>query len=128
MPTTSAASSDSRQAIRSVSSTAPSPYQQRATALLVKVVEELIAPGPEARDVHRGRLPRLDHALAVQLEALELDRHRGPVGDLEADAGAGGRLDLGRRESRLLDRERDRPVLRCHPSGNPQQEGEGDGE
>src|SRR5438552_2216288 len=93
----SAASSDSRHTISSVSNT-PSPYQQRAAALLVEIVEELVPAGSESGDVDGRRLPRLDHALAVQLEALELDRCRGPIGHLETHAGTGRRLELLARE------------------------------
>src|SRR5437879_2544878 len=82
----SAASSDSRHMMSSVSITAASLHHQRAAPLLVEVVEELVASRREPRDVDRDRLTGRHHALAVQLEALELDRRRGLVRDLEAQA------------------------------------------
>src|SRR6266566_1009781 len=82
----SAASSDSRHMMSSVSITAASLHHQRAAPLLVEVVEELVASRREPRDVDRDHLTGRHHALAVQLEALELDRRRGLVRDLEAQA------------------------------------------
>src|SRR5438093_5073032 len=111
IPTTSAASSDSRHMMSSVSITPASLHHQRAAPLLVEVVEELVASGREPRDVDRDRPPRRHDALAVQLEALELDRGRGLVRDLEAQALARRRLDLGGREALLGDGQRDGPFL-----------------
>src|SRR5438552_5821418 len=121
----SAASSDSRHTISSVSNT-PSPYQQRAAALLVEIVEELVPAGSESGDVDGRRLPRLDHALAVQLEALELDRCRGPIGHLETHAGTGRRLDLRRREPCLLDGKHDCPILARGGAAGREEECKGD--
>src|SRR5438034_5381386 len=81
----SAASSDSRHMMSSVSITAASLHHQRAAPLLVEVVEELVASGREPRDVDRDRPTGRHHALAVQLEALELDRRRGLVRELRAE-------------------------------------------
>src|SRR5437870_10960591 len=122
MPTMSAASSDSRHMMSSVSITAGSLHHQRAAPLLVEVVEELVAPGREPRNVDRDRPPGRHHALAVQLEALELDRDRGLVRDLEAQALARRRLDLGGREAVLGNRQRDRPLLRPHRDGEREEE------
>src|SRR5207247_2161919 len=63
-------------------------------------------------------------ALAVQLEALELDRDRGLVRDLEAQALARRRLDLGGREAVLGDRQRDGPLLGPHRRGEHEEEAE----
>src|SRR5256712_4754866 len=124
MPTMSAASSDSRHMMSSVSITAGSLHHQRAAPLLVEVVEELVAPGREPRNVDRDRPPGRHHALAVQLEALELDRDRGLVRDLEAQALARRRLDLGGREAVLGDRQRDGPLLGPHRRGEHEEEAE----
>src|SRR6266516_1807340 len=122
IPTTSAASSDSRHMMSSVSITAASLHHQRAAPLLVEVVEELVASGREPRDVDRDRPTGRHHALAVQLEALELDRRRGLVRDLEAEALARRGLDLGGREAVLGNRQRDRPLLRPHRGGEREEE------
>src|SRR2546425_5951990 len=122
MPTMSAASSDSRHMMSSVSITAASLHHQRAAPLLVEVVEELVASGREPRDVDRDRLAGRHHALAVQLEALELDRYRGLVRDLEAQALARRRLDLGGREAVLGDGQRDGPLLGPHRGGEREEE------
>src|SRR5581483_3912133 len=75
MPTISAASSDSRQAMSRVS-TIGSLDDEHAAPLLVEVVEELVPTGVEPGQVDVHRLARLDDALPVELEALELDRDR----------------------------------------------------
>src|SRR5437867_7050403 len=124
IPTMSAASSDSRHMMSSVSITAGSLHHQRAAPLLVEVVEELVAPGREPRNVDRDRPPGRHHALAVQLEALELDRDRGLVRDLEAQALARRRLDLGGREAVLGDRQRDGPLLGPHRRDEHEEEAE----
>src|SRR2546428_1158408 len=122
IPTTSAASSDSRHMMSSVSITAASLHHQRAAPLLVEVVEELVASRREPRDVARDRPTGRHHALAVQLEALELDRRRGLVRDLEAQALARRGLDLGGREAVLGNGQRDRPLLRPHRGGEREEQ------
>src|SRR2546425_5353551 len=118
----SAASSDSRHMMSSVSITAASLHHQRAAPLLVEVVEELVASRREPRDVDRDRLTGRHHALAVQLEALDLDRRRGLVRDREAQARARRGLDLGGREAVLGNGQRDRPLLRPHRGGERKEE------
>src|SRR2546427_7121932 len=122
IPTMSAASSDSRHMMSSVSITAASLHQQRAAPLLVEVVEELVASGREPRDVDRDRLAGRHYALAIQLEALELDRRRGLVGDLEAQALARRRLDLRGRKAVLGDGQRDGPLLGPYRRGEHDEE------
>src|SRR2546426_9472723 len=124
IPTMSAASSDSRHMMSSVSITAASLHHQRAAPLLVEVVEELVASRREPRDVDRDRPTGRHHALAVQLEALELDRRRGLVRDLEAQALARRGLDLGGREAVLGNGQRDGPLLRPHRRGEEEERGE----
>src|SRR5947207_9399799 len=119
----SAASSDSRHMMSSVSITAASLHHQRAAPPLVEVVEELVASGREPRNVDRDRPTGWHPELAVQLEALELDRRRGLVRDLEAQALARRGLDLGGREAVLGNRQRDRPLLGPHRRGEREEEG-----
>src|SRR2546426_4147872 len=126
MPTMCAASSDSRHMMSRVSITAASLHHQRAAPVLVEVVEELVAPGREPRDVDRDRLAGRYHALAVQLEALELDCGRGPVRDLEAQALPRHRLDLRGREAVLGDGHGDGALLGPRRRGEREEpEGEG---
>src|SRR5262249_56671797 len=66
--------------------------------LFVEVVEERIRARFQVGQVDRDRLPRLDDALAMQLEALELDRLAITVGDVQLEAGVGGDDDLRRVE------------------------------
>ena len=71
---------------------------------VTEVVEERIGAGRQRRNIHGDRLPRLHDALAMQLEALELDGRAGryrvwlPSGVLAAAPGCAG-LDLARVKS-----------------------------
>src|SRR5215470_9859050 len=113
MPTTSAASSVSRHVMRSVSSIESSLDRQHATPLLVEVVEELVATGRQSREIDRRLLTGWHHALAVELEALELDRRRRLVAHLETDAGPRRGGDGGRLEALGLHAQRDRQLFRA---------------
>ena len=57
---------------------------------VTEVVEERISAGRERRDIHGDGLSRLHDALAMQLEALELDGRIAGVGDLQFDGSVGG--------------------------------------
>src|ERR1043166_2437050 len=120
MPTIRAASRVSRQVISRIWIIAPSLRDQHAFALGMEVVEELVPSRRETRQVDRDLLAGLNHALAVQLEALALDRERRRVGDLQADLGPAGRRDLRRLEAGLVHGERHRDVVR--PYGTDQDE------
>ena len=49
----------------------------------MEIVEEMIRAGIQRRQKHRDYLTGRHYALAIQLEALELDRSASGIGDLE---------------------------------------------
>src|SRR6185312_562847 len=130
MPTTSSASADSRQMMKSaLPNTALLRDDLALRRARMELVEERIFAGLQRVDDHRRLGARSEHLLDLERIALELHRRAAFVGYLDLDALAGGDIEIGRREHAVARDDLHRnDVVGGERDGRAEGNGEGAGE